>query len=1110
MNHFQMNHFMKDRMWQKVSTNRFAIEHRRRIESFVLALLLAPFVFWSLPVSVSRAATTTIQAFPIQVPDEELPRGNVGDAPAGFEPNSWQGPFSGKSNWHARYLADGDYLSALFPADAATLTVGDLASISYFTKRPTGTAAGRDWWVQIYTRPTGSGDKASWYHDRFINNYASHTAIGTWTQYSTSSGMTFQSNGLGGPVMNLATFIAAHGSELIEMISVQTNSAWNGFDGYMDGLEVALTNGEVGRVDFTTDETTIRVAPWEVPDEERPRLNAGDAPSGFGPDSWQGPLTGKSNWHARYLNGFDFLSDVFPDDAATLTIGDLAAISYFTERPVGTPASRDWWVQIYTRPTGSGDAASWYHTKFINNYNDHTATGVWTQYSTFDGAMTFNEQTPPSGEMTLADLIASYGSQEIEMISVQTDSGWNGFDGYIDGLEISLTNGKVGRVDFAGECDVPSAVTLYVDQATGTDGTGGSNLCFNPAVPCATIQHPIDLACVSGATINVAAGNYDEQVAVVGKDVAIIGAGAGSTVIEPTSVTNNTSSLSTGNPIAAIVLADGSAATSVTGVTVEGASAASGACSPSYVGMFFRNASGSLSDSQVSDIVDLGAPGCQGAVGVLVQSDTSGSSTVTIDNNTVDGYGKNGITCDKVGSDCTISNNRVIGRGPVPLGDAAQNGIQLSRGAAGSVVGNTVSENIYVPQSYCSTGILVFTSDGVDIRSNTLDNNFCDLLALTNGSTLAGNNIAAAREFPFSVLGNGNTVDKNQVNGTALTAEGVYVDGDNNVFTCNRITNNDTGIYFDSVSTAGTPNAANDNVIAGNASAGADATAVVALPPVDGTGNYWGCATGANTSGCDAALGNIDVTPAAAAEPLCVTCAGAGGDTDNDTVCDPVDNCVNVANTAQVDSDSDGLGDACDACPLDADNDIDGDTVCGDVDNCPSDANVGQSDVDGDGIGDVCDPDDGAGSMVLSRVKLKAAKAGASPRGKVSIRVLVQDDQTGNFLPNDLKVNGDVSFEVNAGAFAATLNMGACQQKSARLIRCTNGDLRAKFKLLPQGGNIFPNTYKTTLRLKKYAGTDSPTGPVTVTLRQPTTSIDRTDDIAACTAKPGRLSCRER
>ena len=61
------------------------------------------------------------------------------------------------------------------------------------------------------------------------------------------------------------------------------------------------------------------------------------------------------------------------------------------------------------------------------------------------------------GESTLAELITAAGTQEIEMISVQTNSGWNGFDGYMDGLEITLTNGNVGRVNFVPE---PGTITL--------------------------------------------------------------------------------------------------------------------------------------------------------------------------------------------------------------------------------------------------------------------------------------------------------------------------------------------------------------------------------------------------------------------------------------------------------------------------------------------------------------------------------------------------------------------------------------------------------------------------------------------------------------------------
>jgi len=94
--------------------------------------------------------------------------------------------------------------------------------------------------------------------------------------------------------------------------------------------------------------------------------------------------------------------------------------------------------------------------------------------------------------------------------------------------------------------------------------------------------------------------------------------------------------------------------------------------------------------------------------------------------------------------------------------------------------------------------------------------------------------------------------------------------------------------------------------------------------------------------------------------PVGVPCEGIG-DTDEDGICDDVDNCVDVANADQADCDDDGVGDACDddfPCDDCADNggDTDGDTICDDVDNCVDVANTDQADADGDGIGDACEP----------------------------------------------------------------------------------------------------------------------------------------------------------
>jgi uncharacterized membrane protein len=88
---------------------------------------------------------------------------------------------------------------------------------------------------------------------------------------------------------------------------------------------------------------------------------------------------------------------------------------------------------------------------------------------------------------------------------------------------------------------------------------------------------------------------------------------------------------------------------------------------------------------------------------------------------------------------------------------------------------------------------------------------------------------------------------------------------------------------------------------------------------------------------------------------------------DNDSIPSTNDNCPLARNKNQLDSDADGVGNACDGCPLDPqkvlaavcgcgipDTDSDGDGSPDCMDNCPSLENPTQADCDDDGIGDAC------------------------------------------------------------------------------------------------------------------------------------------------------------
>lgn len=93
-------------------------------------------------------------------------------------------------------------------------------------------------------------------------------------------------------------------------------------------------------------------------------------------------------------------------------------------------------------------------------------------------------------------------------------------------------------------------------------------------------------------------------------------------------------------------------------------------------------------------------------------------------------------------------------------------------------------------------------------------------------------------------------------------------------------------------------------------------------------------------------------------------------DKDGDGILNENDNCPDTPNTEQVDDDGDGAGNVCDSCHEDPlktvpgvcgcgnlDVDTDSDTFLDCEDNCPDVYNYSQLDSDEDGLGDACDPE---------------------------------------------------------------------------------------------------------------------------------------------------------
>jgi hypothetical protein len=322
---------------------------------------------------------------------------------------------------------------------------------------------------------------------------------------------------------------------------------------------------------------------------------------------------------------------------------------------------------------------------------------------------------------------------------------------------------------------------------------GGTTTC--PGAQFSRIQDAINAAS-PGQTIEVCAGLYNETLQIANSLSLKLDSGA---LLMPTSISQSTVSLASGNPIAAIITVRNAAEVNIEGGVIDAGASGISQCAPNLMGIVYQNSSGTVKRTWVRNTQLVSRlSGCQSGDGIFIQSGNGGTSRVTVTENRVEGYQKNGITANEVGTQVEISLNIVVGAGPTT--GAAQNGIQIGFGAQGSIEQNFVTGNIWSPCSspdqcvFLATGILIEQSDNITIEDNSVGNNQVNIFLRGDGIKVRKNNrlFGSVVLDNIQVAGNSAEIESNQIYNSARAAVGVS--GNDARIRKNIITNAQIGI----------------------------------------------------------------------------------------------------------------------------------------------------------------------------------------------------------------------------------------------------------------------------------------------------------------------------
>jgi hypothetical protein len=343
-------------------------------------------------------------------------------------------------------------------------------------------------------------------------------------------------------------------------------------------------------------------------------------------------------------------------------------------------------------------------------------------------------------------------------------------------------------------------------------------LCAAPGTHYTTIGAAVTAAPATGATIRVCPGPYPEQVT-INKNLTLIGIASGTSdaavVTVPLGglVTNGVTDIF-GFPTAAQILVQNATVT-ISHLTVDGANDGMTDCSIDPIGIYYQNASGTITGNAVRNVLlPTGLQGCQDGLAINVESN-AGTPAVTISNNSVRNYDKNGITASGPNSSTGAPNVKVTGNTVIGLGATtvtAQNGIQIGYGATATVTSNYVVDDIYInPQGcgspsnpcYGASGILIYGSAGVNVLSNTVESTQYGIVPVTasatltaNGTIVTSNHIGGTQTYDaIDLCSDGNAAKSNVIYGSSQ--DGIHTDD-----TCPPSTGSSNSVTFNTINEA--------------------------------------------------------------------------------------------------------------------------------------------------------------------------------------------------------------------------------------------------------------------------------------------------------------------